>query len=428
MNRRQFFKNIGAASLASSLPTSFNLFAQQADYAGKFLITVQAEGGWDVTSLCDPKTNTPGEPDINNWANTGEIQTAGNISYAPFADNARFFQKYYRDMLVINGVDCQTNSHETGVLHNWSGRISEGHPSVTALFAAAQAPDLPINYINNGGFAATSGLTRYTRLENIWDVNNVIYPNSTNWDIRGNWLHPNDWARISEFRNERFNAMSQKGNETGLQSVNRSNYKASLENASILKDFSNQIASAGDPPEDEMMGNQFSSLRRQAMIALLAMKSGVCVSADLTMGGYDTHDDHDTQHNVLFSMLLNGVDYLWEYAESLGLADRLVVVIGSDFSRTNFYNDNNGKDHWPIGSFIVMEKNQSYTNRVVGRTDELHFALPIDPSSHVTDTNAGFLIHPVAVMNELRTHLGINEFAIANSFNLSPDTHFGFFS
>ena len=47
---------------------------------------------WDVTQLCDPKTNTPGEPDINNWANTSEIQTAGRIQYAPVASNQRLLK------------------------------------------------------------------------------------------------------------------------------------------------------------------------------------------------------------------------------------------------------------------------------------------------------------------------------------------------
>ena len=58
------------------------------------------------------------------------------------------------------------------------------------------------------------------------------------------------------------------------------------------------------------------------------------------------------------------MDYLWDYAETHGVADRMVVVIGSDFGRTNFYNSQDGKDHWPIGSYIVMEKNQPWTNRV----------------------------------------------------------------
>ena len=68
------------------------------------------------------------------------------------------------------------------------------------------------------------------------------------------------------------------------------------------------------------------------------------------------------------------VDYLWDYTEVHGVANRMVVVMGSDFGRTNKYSAQGGKDHWPIGSFIVMEKNQHWANRVVGETDELHFA------------------------------------------------------
>ena len=69
MNRRQFFKTLGLSSVAASMPTSFNLFAAPEEYAGKFLITIQADGGWDVTSFCDPKINIAGEEVINNWAN-----------------------------------------------------------------------------------------------------------------------------------------------------------------------------------------------------------------------------------------------------------------------------------------------------------------------------------------------------------------------
>ena len=74
---------------------------------------------------------------------------------------------------------------------------------------------------------------------------------------------------------------------------------------------------------------------------------------------------HDPDQEWLLGDLTDSVDYLWEYAEEHGVADRMVVVMGSDFGRTNFYNSDDGKDHWPIGSFVIMEKNQPWTNRVV---------------------------------------------------------------
>ncbi len=87
MDRRNFIKAAGLASVLGALPTSFNLRAGQAGFEGKFLINVQAEGGWDVSSLCDPKMNVPGEEQINHWAQSDETRTAGNIQYAPFANN-----------------------------------------------------------------------------------------------------------------------------------------------------------------------------------------------------------------------------------------------------------------------------------------------------------------------------------------------------
>ena len=140
------------------------------------------------------------------------------------------------------------------------------------------------------------------------------------------------------------------------------------------------------------------------------------------LGGFDTHDDHDAGHGWLLGNLTDSVDYLWDYAEQQGLADRLVVVMGSDFGRTNKYNSDNGKDHWPYGSFIVMEKNQTWTNRVVGETDELHFAKKINAATLATD-DTGTLIYPRHVHKALRKYLGIgnSEASALFPFNNTED-------
>ena len=153
-----------------------------ADHRGKLFIFVQADGGWDPTSFCDPKANTPGEPVINHWAERDEIRQAGNVPYAPFARNQAFFEKYHRRMLVINGVDAQTNSHTVGIVHNWSGRNSEGYPTTTALLAAHYAPALPVPYLSFGGYSVTSGLTRFTRIDNADLLSDIANPT---WDMPG---------------------------------------------------------------------------------------------------------------------------------------------------------------------------------------------------------------------------------------------------
>ena len=105
MNRRSVLK--GLLAVAAAAPGFRLPLVHAADYFGKLFVFVQADGGWDPTSFCDPKANTPGEPVINHWAVRDEVRQAGNLTYAPFAGNQAFFEKYHRMMLVINGVDAR---------------------------------------------------------------------------------------------------------------------------------------------------------------------------------------------------------------------------------------------------------------------------------------------------------------------------------
>ena len=187
------------------------------------------------------------------------------------------------------------------------------------------------------------------------------------------------------------------------------------------------------PPEDELeqeveRGNFRSSLRRQAQLTVLAFKTGVAVSADLWLGGFDTHANHDPDHEWLLANLTDAVDYFWDYAEEHGVANRMVVVLGSDFGRTNFYNSGNGKDHWPIGSYIVMEKNRSWTGRAVGETDGLHFAYKMNPTTVRRDDAHGTIIYPKHVHKALRGYLGVRYSAGARRFPFHNTEDFRFFS
>ena len=432
-DRRHFLKALTASAAISSLPASFRVYGAPQDYNGKLLITIQAEGGIDVTSFTDPKVNAPIGYVINNWAGdrfgngAQDIGEAGNIRYAPVAGNQAFFDKHYQDMMVINGIDAQTNSHTAGVTHNSSGRISAGYPSLTAVFSSIQAPDLPIAYINNGGYSETAGLIRYSRLSDIGQLGNVIRPNKPQWNPDDTYLHPTDYLRVRQAQNARLERLLAKSNNTFQQQQNIAGYKSALDSSSILTDFAVELRNAGDLQSDENEGDVYSSLKRQAQIALLAMKSGVSVSADLIQWGFDTHTDHDLLQYPALRFLTEGIDYLWEYAETLGLADRLVVVMTTDFGRTPHYNDTNGKDHWPIGSAIVMEKGASWGNKVVGVTDPYHNAMPIDTQS-LQASDSGEIIYPKHMMYNLRKYLQLDSHVNSSVFPLGDAAHFDFFS
>ena len=412
---------VGATAPGFRLP-----LVHAADYRGKFFVFVQADGGWDPTSFCDPKANTPGEPVINHWAERDEVRQTGNIAYAPFARNAAFFEKYHRRMLVINGVDAQTNSHTVGVVHNWSGRNSEGYPTMSALLAAHYAPDLPVPYLSFGGFSATSGITRFTRIDDAHLLREIAYPS-------GDMFREENWAALESARSASAGRLVSVPDLLPGDALNREFYRSAFATEG-LKAYADAI-----PPEDALEEEEAfdlpefntsvnSTLRRQAQLTVLAFKTGVAVSADLWLGSFDTHANHDPEHEWLFGNLTDSVDYLWEYAEEHGVADRMVVVIGSDFGRTNFYNAGDGKDHWPIGSYVVMEKNRSWTNRAVGETDGLHFAHRINPRTLRRDDAGGTIIYPKHVHKALRRYFGIERSAGARRFPFNNTEDFAFFA
>ncbi len=428
MKRRTFFKSLLVPAF-SAVPGFQLPLANASDYDGKLFVFVQADGGWDPTSFCDPKTNTPGEKVINHWAEDGEIRQAGNLYYADFAKNAAFFEKYFDRMLVINGVDAQTNSHSVGIVHNWSGRVSEGYPSMTALLAAHLAPGLSLSYLNFGGFSYTASLTTFTRINKAGLIHNIATPDIALWDSSVPYFDSADWETFKTFRAAKIERLTEASNLLPRTARNRQLYRTALSPVATegLKHYAALIPPEDDLQQTEKFGQLKSELRRQAQLTILAFRAKIAVSADLWLGAFDTHAKHDSQHNWLLGKLTESVDYLWELAETHEVADRLVVVMGSDFGRTNHYNVDEGKDHWPIGSFIVMEKNQSWTNRMAGETDALHFAHKIHPTTLQRDDANGTIIHPKHVHKALRQYFGVENSLGAQRFPFHNTEDFAFF-
>ena len=425
MKRREFLKKfalLGASGLM--LPATRLYGAVDGGYTGRLLIQLQVSGGWDVSSYCDPKVNQPGERKITNWSETADIQQAGNIPFASFANNNFFFEKYYRDMLVINGVDMQTNSHDTGVLHNWSGRNSVGYPTLTAMHAAKNAPDQPLSYINFGGYAQSAGLIRYSRLDDINALQQIIIPNGDGHTLR----NAADLTRIRAAAQARLERQLDNIYLTPRKSNNLAAYQQALSSRSALSELPSYL-----PPQDDIIENQqvnsdtSSSLQRQIQMSIAAFNAGLASASDLFTYGYDTHSDHDALHEPLFTHLNESIDLLWKLAEDANIAERLTVIIGSDFSRTPHYNTGNGKDHWPVGSVIVMEKSPSWGNRVIGSTDEGQNAHNINPATLEQDDVGSTFIYPKHVHKALRRHLGLENTEVDQDFKFLGAEDFDFF-
>ena len=424
ISRRSFMQKLAAGTGALATGSGFRVWGSDLElYEGKLLVTLQLDGGADVTQLCDPKINTPGELRINNWADTADPGQAGNILYAPIADNANFFNRFAADMVVVNGVDAQTNSHETGKLYNWTGSNAEGRPSITALHAAVTAPRQPLAYsVYGGGTSRTAGIITYNRFDDVSRLSELSQPTRSPWDP-SQPLRPD--LEISEAQRLARESITTLLNDPGLTPRQRRNL-VNLQSAHAGREGLARLSELLPGQDEFQQGDEFqiedfnfwSNLKQQMQGALLVFKSGLGASADLVLGGFDSHEMHDPIHEALYTHFADAVYFFWDYAEALGLADRILLVVGSDFGRTNMYNDGNGKDHWPIGSYMLMEQGARWGNRVVGATDELHFTRRIDVETLMPSSN-GIILTPSHVHKAIQRYLGLDGFAAAAGTALS---------
>ncbi len=448
MHRRKLLKGAAAATLLlSSTPLAWHKRARaQVGAPPRFFLSFAAQGAWDMSLLGDPKG---GEPFSSHYNEDQILSVPGtNITYAPktvdggtpqgfFVGPAGglqedFFLKYGADLLVLRGVDTQTNSHDIGPRHVFSGNIRAGHPAFGALVAAvneqALGQTLPMSFMSTGGFDNTENLLPPSRVGNVGGFLDLaqpyrLSPSGTNPE---RFHHEDIAALVHAKQAERQARLFAEQRLPRVVSA-----MEELENARAAED-------GFDPLYQELRNlptltgaDANNPLIAKAQIAIAAMLSGQCVSANLSQGGFDTHANHDVNHPVAMQRLLDAVAYTRRTLEAMGLWDETVLMMGSDFSRTVFNgpptSTTRGKDHWPITHVLFMGKGIS-GGRVVGATDDASngdgtFAkgaramkLKLEQGelgpAEADDPTAEFL-RPPDIMASLRDHFGVRTHAIS---------------
>lgn len=426
MKRRTFLQAAGALGLTFFAPTNTRKAgAAPLFYNGPFFVQIHAGGGWDPTSFCDPKGGSGMMMDpnsINRTYTPQQIATAGPFSYAPLAltiqgtevySNKRFFEAHQGRLLVVNGLDTTTNNHDSGERTTWCGQTSEGYPSFAAMVAGTvnDSLHLPMPYLSYGGFDATEGLVPLTRAGSVGALQRIAYPIRTNpGDAKSStYLTPETETRIARAQQERLsalqgNALPYSGRSMASLYLARSSDDGVAALAEKLAGL--KIVSAQDFPDIAAVAGNLgglTNLMQQAQLATVAFSAGVAVSVNLSIGGFDTHSNHDTDQTEQLMLLFRGVDYLVSQLSAAGILDRTVIMMGSDFGRTPKYNAGNGKDHWNVTSMMFMGAGIP-GGRLIGASDGGFKPKSVNPSTLATtdDPAAGKRIETKHVHRALR--------------------------
>ena len=445
MKRRDFIQMLAATGMTASLPlTVSKAHAAAPDH---FLVIVNAGGGWDPTSLCDPKGNlgqyASERPDarhdgsINSvaintetkrnpvsgmtWSDTPRINNNDNTTSRVDGQFQNFFTTYHDKLTVINGIDNGTNNHNTGNRATWSGSLEMGYPSLAALFAASKNPSLPMAYISNGGYDFTASLVSRARASSAGFIDRLADPNSDRYHYRNEEQSTDIYSQIKQAQAQRL--ARQKSNESlplRRQQLNQL-FTVRQEDNDLAKLSEEKALIEADKPTNNHMNNREQGFKRQASLVAAAFKSGVAASANISTGGFDTHGNHDNSQYQSLGDLLEGVAYLQEALEVAGIADKTTVVIGSDFGRTPYYNSGNGKDHWPVTSVMVMHPTGSGKGgKVFGASTDKFRSQKLNLTTGQPDEN-GQLLTPAHVNLALRKELGIHSNTFAVRYPLHVD-------
>ncbi|RLT09026.1 MAG: DUF1501 domain-containing protein [Planctomycetota bacterium] len=420
MSRRNFLKLCSLAGLGFATPIGMSSLlrakepaADSAGYAGPFYVVFNASGGWDTTYLMDPK----GVEGINRLYKEEDILTAGNHRFAPIAkhiekgmSNEDFFAKYGSELRTLNGLDFSVNNHSPCARYMATGKLdSLAYPTFPALVAACFGAEAPLAFLTFGNYSATGNLVPMSRVPYLQSLNLLAKADSVEGNERAPYHDPFVSDRIERALEEQFQA---RVSEARLPRVERSQsmlYSAQVNSKALQR----VVPFIPTEQSKERLG-------QQADIALASFKAGVCVSANLSIGQFDSHNNNPDQMKLIPEFLA-GIDYVIRRAEELKIREKLVVIIQSEMGRTPTYNNGNGKDHWSIGSIMFLGTGIA-GNHVIGATDEKQLLVPINPKTLDIDKERGVRVRPEHIHLALREFAGIQGHPFSKQFPLMvPD-------
>jgi len=429
MERRDFLKLCSMTGLSVVAGSALSgREAEAEEYTGTFFINCSQMGGWDVTNVCDPKGcgstqeqngNAPMEAmnryltsSIRKNSTTG-IQWAALTESPEVINNAQalagaqnmedFFTAWSSKMLVINGIDHQTNSHDVGSRMSVTGNAAENTAAFGAVAAAALLPNAPMGFVGFGGYTGTGGLTAVPRLGNIDVIKRLAYPYRRDPDNADSIYFTDDQAAmIAKAREDRFN--------TKFAAQRLPKIKTAMNTLYLSRLGQNELKRLVDylPTQEELL----DGLAGAVQLSAAAYKAGLCVAVSLSTGGWDNHGNVDTSIANALGDLFDkdqGMPRALQVIEDAGLSKKTLVTMTSDFGRTPGYNMGDGKDHWPITSYIVIGavNGKAVKPGVKGGSTDRHEALEVDPDTGVVKAGTGVTIHAGHIQNNLRNLAGI---------------------
>ncbi len=370
LDRRNFLYASAAAG-ASWLPT---LAAHAADDPARkrACIVLWMAGGPTQTDTFDPK------PD---HANGGPFKAIDTVAEGVrIAEHLPFVAKQMKHLAVVRSMATKEGDHGRATLHLRTGNLPQGgidFPVFGSLVSNERAKpddDLPgyvsISPRGFGTAALTAGFlgSRHSPLV-VGGTGGDVFTAESGGELRVEnlGLPPG----VSERRADERRALLEETEADFLKSrpgiASESHTSAYQRAVRLMKE---SAAKAFDLSEEKTATRDTYGRNRFGQGCLLArrlVERGVPF-VEVTLGGWDTHDNNFAQVKNLCGTLDPAWAALMADLKDRGLLDTTTVVWMGEFGRTPGINPRNGRDHYPNAWSVVLGGGGVAGGQAVGKT------------------------------------------------------------
>jgi uncharacterized protein (DUF1501 family) len=345
--RRDLMKGLGALASAAALAPRV---AHAAD-APEHLIIYFAQGGWDPAYVFDAKPDNPdvATPD-GGWMQHGALTLWDRSA----GENARaFFDTWHARSAVVNGIAVNSLVHEECTKRILTGATSQALPDVAARVAAELGSHCALPYLTLGPMSRTTGVAaKAGRFGYANQLMSLAHPTEFAWPRSGTYRPApgvvpgaDEDAAVQALLARRAQALA--GRTHGATDAARvADYIESLDRSARIR----ESAAGGGFVSSEALFNATDDADK----VIAALSEGFSQTALFSDPGFwDTHGTNTLQSG-LYEDLFAVLDGLMRKLQAAGLLDRTLVVVMSEMGRTPVLNADNGKDHWPCTSALLL--------------------------------------------------------------------------
>lgn len=373
MNRRTFLRRSAGALLgagfASALPGVIGSALASPGARRRFVFVIN-QGGWDPLIALAPMF---GESSITMPANS----SATTIGGLPLVDSAQrpavrtFFEAHAARTAIVHGIAVRSVAHDVCQVTMMTGAATGGGADFATRLSQSGSED-PLPHLVLAGPVYPGPLAPMVarvgqrgQLQGLVDATIVGSSDTPLTPLK----NPSR-DLVDDFVRRRTAAWADAAGAAGT----RGDLVAVHQRALQLEGMRGDISFATD-----------GSFEGQIDLAVQALSRGVveCVTISPPVS-WDTHTDSDNQQSQLWEFFFTAMNRLMSRLEREDLAEDTVVVVLSEMARTPQLNADEGRDHWPWTSVLLVGPGLT-GGRAVGGYDSGYRGLGIDPATADVD-------------------------------------------